>query len=219
MRTNWRKLYREGRLGGGTAEQFLPVKVADNQLAEAVKRRWSGSTIRDDGNKTSEKEAFVLLGLWMWWRYARSWSVWSDDRATGRNADLDRSRSDRSATWFHRAEWDGADGAGAESVFRSRVCFSWTAGRSDQAVMVGWRWSMSVREKIGARPLPLAASNQWNCGADTCPTIHVAGRDRLATSGAQLRSTDRRVSTQFGYYLLGTILIPPVKQLRYIFLQ
>jgi transposase len=33
----WRKLYREGRLGGGTAEQFLPVKVADDQLAEAAK--------------------------------------------------------------------------------------------------------------------------------------------------------------------------------------
>jgi transposase len=33
----WRKLYREGGLGGGTAEQFLPVKVADNQLAEAAK--------------------------------------------------------------------------------------------------------------------------------------------------------------------------------------
>jgi transposase len=33
----WRKLYREGRLGGGMAEQFLPVKVTDDRLAEAAK--------------------------------------------------------------------------------------------------------------------------------------------------------------------------------------
>ncbi len=33
----WRKLYREGRLGGSTATQLLPVKVTDDRPAEAVK--------------------------------------------------------------------------------------------------------------------------------------------------------------------------------------
>jgi len=33
----WRKLYREGLLGGGTATQLLPVKVTDDRRGEAVK--------------------------------------------------------------------------------------------------------------------------------------------------------------------------------------
>lgn len=32
----WRKLYREGRLGGRTATQLLPVKVTDSRSAEAA---------------------------------------------------------------------------------------------------------------------------------------------------------------------------------------
>jgi transposase len=33
----WRKLYREGRLGGRTATQLLPVKLTDSRPAEARK--------------------------------------------------------------------------------------------------------------------------------------------------------------------------------------
>jgi transposase len=33
----WRKLYREGQLGGDTAARLLPVKVANARSAEAVK--------------------------------------------------------------------------------------------------------------------------------------------------------------------------------------
>ena len=33
----WRKLYREGRLGGGTAAPLLPVKVSEERPAEAAK--------------------------------------------------------------------------------------------------------------------------------------------------------------------------------------
>ena len=33
----WRKLYREGRLGGRTAAPLLPVKVPEERPAEAVK--------------------------------------------------------------------------------------------------------------------------------------------------------------------------------------
>jgi transposase len=32
----WRKLYREGRLGGGTATSLLPVKVSERQPREAA---------------------------------------------------------------------------------------------------------------------------------------------------------------------------------------
>jgi hypothetical protein len=47
-----------------------------------------------------------------------------------------------------------------------------------------------IRKKTGARKIPLAASDERNGGADACATIDVAGRDRLATSSAQLRSAD-----------------------------
>ncbi|MFY9531816.1 MAG: transposase [Candidatus Acidiferrales bacterium] len=40
----WRKLYREGRLGGGTATPLLPVKVSEEQPAEAAK--WEGLGLR-----------------------------------------------------------------------------------------------------------------------------------------------------------------------------
>src|SRR5258708_39548315 len=33
----WRKLYREGQLGSGTATKLLPVKVANDRSIEAVK--------------------------------------------------------------------------------------------------------------------------------------------------------------------------------------
>ena len=34
----WRKLYREGRLGSGTATRLLPVQVTDDRTREVVKR-------------------------------------------------------------------------------------------------------------------------------------------------------------------------------------
>jgi len=40
----WRKLYREGRLGGGAATALLPVKVSEEQPAEAAK--WDGLALR-----------------------------------------------------------------------------------------------------------------------------------------------------------------------------
>ena len=33
----WRKLYREGQLGGGTTTNLLPVKVTNERTTEAVK--------------------------------------------------------------------------------------------------------------------------------------------------------------------------------------
>jgi transposase len=40
----WRKLYREGRLGGLTGTQLLPVKVTDSRPAEA--RKGDGLALR-----------------------------------------------------------------------------------------------------------------------------------------------------------------------------
>ena len=40
----WRKLYREGRLGGRAATPLLPVKVSEEQPAEAAK--WDGPALR-----------------------------------------------------------------------------------------------------------------------------------------------------------------------------
>ena len=34
---HWRRLYREGRLGGGAVTALLPVKVSEEQAAEAAK--------------------------------------------------------------------------------------------------------------------------------------------------------------------------------------
>lgn len=39
----WRKLYREGRLGGSVAAQLLPVKVVEKQAAAAAK--WDGESL------------------------------------------------------------------------------------------------------------------------------------------------------------------------------
>ena len=49
---------------------------------------------------------------------------------------------------------------------------------------------MSFFKKTGARKISLAASDEWDCGSDTRTVVHAAGRNRLAASGAQLRSTD-----------------------------
>jgi transposase len=38
----WRKLYREGRLGGSVAAQLLPVKVVEQQAAPA---KWDGQSL------------------------------------------------------------------------------------------------------------------------------------------------------------------------------
>ena len=40
----WRKLYREGRLGGGTGTPLLPVKVSEERPGEAM--TWEGLALR-----------------------------------------------------------------------------------------------------------------------------------------------------------------------------
>jgi transposase len=40
----WRKLYREGRLGGGTSTPLLPVRLSEERSAEAA--TWEGLALR-----------------------------------------------------------------------------------------------------------------------------------------------------------------------------
>ncbi len=93
-------------------------------------------------------------------------SVCSDDRASGRNKNLDCCRSDGSAAWIYGTQRDGADGTSGESIFWSGVRIPWAARRFDQNVVVVGRWSLSLFEKTGARKIHLAASDEWNGFSD-----------------------------------------------------
>src|SRR5580700_2214275 len=95
---------------------------------------WEGTDWRCDWERwrsSFRREPCVSQGLWMWWRCARCWSAWSDDRTTGRNAHLDRRGSDGSAAWIYGLEWHGADGPAGEPIFGTRVCVSRPARSPD----------------------------------------------------------------------------------------
>src|SRR5258708_660970 len=121
----------------------------------------------------------------MWWYCVQRSSVWSDDRAASRNADLDRRRSDGSAARIYGLEWNGANDTSGKSVFGPRFCFPWAPGRSDQDVVVGRGRAVSFREATRKRKIHLAASDEWGGVTHAGTTIDVARRDRLAASGAQ----------------------------------
>ena len=58
-------------------------------------------------------------------------------------------------------------------------------------------WSVFFCEATRARKIYLAASHERNRGANSRTVIHASRRDRLAASGAQLRSADGRVKREF----------------------
>src|SRR5271168_4841265 len=130
----------------------------------------------------------------MWKHCVQCWSSCWDDRVGGGDAHMDRGGRDGHAARVRGAERDGADGAGGKSVFGAGICFSREAWRSAQAVVVGWRRAVLVRETTGARKVHLAASGERHGFADARAVIDAAGRDRLAAAGAQLRSADGGVS-------------------------
>src|ERR1700694_5715221 len=127
-------------------------------------------------------------------RCERCWSVCCDDRAGDGNADLDRGGSDGHAALIYGARRDGADGAGAESVFRASVCVSRQARRSDQVAVVGWRWAVLVRQEAGAWAVSVATSGERHGCAHASAAVDVVGRHRLEATGAQLRAADGGVS-------------------------
>ena len=59
---------------------------------------------------------------------------------------------------------------------RSCVCVSWPTWRSDQTAVVGWRWSLLVRQAPGTWSLRVAASDGRHGGADAGAAINAAGR-------------------------------------------
>jgi hypothetical protein len=78
-----------------------------------------------------------------------------------------------------------------ENPFSGQV-FVFRGRRGDLIKMLWWDGDglCLFAKTIGARKIHLAASDERNGGADSGTVIDVAGRDRLATSSAQLRSTD-----------------------------
>src|SRR5260370_30457057 len=168
-------MYREGRLGNDAAKKLLPVTIRDERLVEAVKVVEAASpSLWGRSRSTSPKGMFTSRGEWIWWCCAPRWSVCSDDRAAGRDAHLDRCRSDGSAARIYGTEWTGADDPSGESVLRSCVRVSWAARRSDQDVVVGRRWAVSLREKDGARKINLDARLERSSGAVSRTVLHGA---------------------------------------------
>src|ERR1700690_2288766 len=88
------------------------------------------------------------------------WSAWADDFAAERHPHLDCRRRHRSAARLHRAERGGANGVGKRAVLGACVRLPRPTRRSDQAVVVGWRWTLSIRQAFGTRPFHLAAGRR-----------------------------------------------------------
>jgi transposase-like protein len=95
----WRRQYREGRLNEETnpATALLPVKITAETTQLASKPRDS----KANGSK----------GLPIRNACELHWQGWCDDRTADRNADLDCSGNDGSATRIYRAQCAGANGS------------------------------------------------------------------------------------------------------------
>src|SRR6266481_5271033 len=143
----WRKKYREGRLSKGRSSNLLPVAVSEirriNLDKFVVSRR---DPVWGRWKSNCRRGKFASRAVSKQKHCAPCWNVCSDDRAAGGNAHLDRCRNHGSAARIYGTEWNGADHTSGESVFRTCVCVSWTAGRSNQDVVVGRRWAVSFRE-------------------------------------------------------------------------
>ena len=129
------------------------------------------------------------------------WSICCDDRTASGNTDLDCRGCDGDAAGFSGAERDGIDGAGAESVFGSRVCVSREARRPDQSTLVERRRAVFVGEAAGARALRVAAGNERDSFAQASAAVDAVGRDRLAAADAQLESANGVVNKIFFCFL------------------
>src|SRR5260370_38205799 len=133
-----RKKVREGRLGKGRFSSALPVEVSEIPSNKSGQVRCVSSRCSWGRWKSNcRRGKFASRAVSKQKHCAPCWNVCPDDRTAGGNAHLDRGGSYRPATRFHGTERDGADGAPGKSVFRTCVCVSWTAGRSDQDVVVG----------------------------------------------------------------------------------
>src|ERR1700730_564573 len=88
----------------------------------------------------------------------------------------------------------GADGARAGSVLWSRVLLPRPPWRSSQAVVVGWRWPVPVRQAAGARAIRLAACRGGRSGPEPGAIVDAARGDRLADAAANMAAGAGRLS-------------------------
>ena len=124
----WRRLYQRGRLGGNTraaqAVELLPVTVSDSPAVPAP----LPPPCRPVRSSCNCREAgCASKALWMRNACALCWAAFWHDRGPCGIPDLDRSRSDRSAAWIHRAQRGGSDEAGTGPILWARVRVSWPA--------------------------------------------------------------------------------------------
>src|SRR6202048_497877 len=87
----------------------------------------------------------------------------------------------------------GADGARAGSILWSRVLLPRPPWRSGQAVVVGWRWPVPVRQAARARAIRLAAGRGGRSGPEPGAIVDAARGDRLADAVANMAAGAGRV--------------------------
>src|SRR5467141_4067432 len=80
----------------------------------------------------------------------------------------------------------GTECARAGSVLGSRVLLPRPPGRSGQAVVVGWRRLVPVRQAAGARPIRVAARRGGRGGTEPGATLDAARGDRLANAATDV---------------------------------
>ena len=155
IRCSWRKLQLAGKLIEKRSKRShrdrCPLASSNRQRCRAATgnrcgggcddtrhlfgalllRLHSHSVFQGTGSSRRQRRCFRCYG-WCW-------SVCCDDCSSGKHAHLDCGGRDRHAAWLHRVERTGADGAGAGTALRSRLCFPWPPRRSDQGFVVRWR--------------------------------------------------------------------------------
>jgi Transposase len=96
-------------------------------------------------------------------------------------------------SWPHRHaarhEQSGAAsprGVEARPPCRRSLCFSRKTGRSGQAVVMGWRWPLPVRQAAGAGSIRLATRRGGRGGAEPGATVDAARGDRLADAATDV---------------------------------
>ena len=82
---------------------------------------------------------------------------------------------------------------------RTRACFRLPrpARRSDQAVVVGWRRTLSIRQASGTRPFHLAAGRRGRGIVEPRATVDAIGRHRLAAADPHERALGGRLTKTF----------------------
>src|SRR5205085_6440137 len=78
------------------------------------------------------------------------------------------------------------DGTRQGSILGSRLLLPGSPRRSGEAVVVGWRRAVPVRQEARTRPLCVAARRARTGGANAGAAVDAAGRHRLAAAGAHL---------------------------------